>query len=63
MLWPQSHHLADGKAAVQNGEQRHQQVEVSGGPGAVAFDPTRGPGQRQQHAAEAVERHQPDQLD
>ena len=53
---------ADHQAAVHNGEQRDQQIEVGRRTGAIALDPPRRPGQRQEHPTEPVDRDQPDQL-
>ena len=54
---------ADHQAAVHNGEQRDQQIEVGRRTGAIALDPPRRPGQRQEHPTEPVDRDQPDQLE
>ena len=62
VLRPQGQHLPDDQAAVQHGHQGEQKIEVGGGPGSIALDPAARPGQRQHHAAEPVERDQPDQL-
>ena len=56
-------HLLEDPAAVGHGHQRDQQVQVGRRSGPIAFDPARSPRQRQHHAAEPIERDQPDHLD
>ena len=63
VLRSQGQHLPDDQAAVQHSHQGHQKIQVGRGPGSIALDPAGRPGQRQHHAAEPVERDQPDQLD
>ncbi len=62
VLGPDRKDITDHQRAVDHGQQGHQQVEVGRRPGTVALDPAAGPGQRQHHAAEAIHRDQPGEL-